>query len=39
MKRLISTVAIAALVLIALTRLCLYTVGEREYALVFALVN
>ena len=37
MKRLISTVAIAALVLIALTRLCLYTVGEREYALVFAL--
>ena len=33
----ISTVAIAALVLIALARLCLYTVGEREYALVFAL--
>ena len=37
MKKLISTVAIAALVLIALARLCLYTVGEREYALVFAL--
>ena len=30
MKRLISTVAIAALVLIALTRLGRYTVGERE---------
>lgn len=37
MKKLISTVAIAALVLIALARLCLYTVGEREYVLVFAL--
>ena len=32
MKKLISTVSIAALVLIALARLCLYTVGEREYS-------
>ena len=37
MKKLISTVSIALIVLIVLARLCLYTVGEREYALVFAL--
>ncbi len=37
MKKLISTVSIAVIALIALARLCLYTVGEREYALVFAL--
>lgn len=32
-----SFLAVLALVAIALARLCLYTVGEREYALVFAL--
>ncbi len=37
MKKLISSVAIGILVILGLARLCLYTVGEREYALVFAL--
>jgi len=36
MKKL-STVALVLLALIGVARLCLYTVGEREYALVFAL--
>ncbi len=36
MKKL-STLAIAAIVIAALARMCVYTVNEREYALVFAL--
>ena len=37
MKKIISSIAIGLLIVLALARLCLYTVGEREYALVFAL--
>ena len=36
MKKL-TTCLVAAAVIAGLAKLCLYTVGEREYALVFAL--
>ena len=38
MKKLTSLL-VAAVVAVGAAQLCLYTVGEREYALVFALAN